>query len=163
MNSDDLTTTARALVASGKGILAADESTGTIEKRFKAIGAECTGENRRAYRELLFGTRGLGEFISGVILYDETIRQPSAQGTPLVELLKDQNIIPGIKVDRGAKALAKCPGEKVTEGLDGLRDRLAEYHRLGARFTKWRAVITVGPHLPTPACLSACFSPVRFS
>ena len=155
MNSDDLTTTARALVASGKGILAADESTGTIEKRFKAIGAECTGENRRAYRELLFGTRGLGEFISGVILYDETIRQPSAQGTPLVELLKDQNIIPGIKVDRGAKALAKCPGEKVTEGLDGLRDRLAEYHRLGARFTKWRAVITVGPELPTPACLSA--------
>ena len=155
MQADDLQSTARALVAPGKGILAADESTGTIAKRFEAIGVESTTENRRAYRELLFATRALGEFISGVILYDETIRQQTTEGTPLVELLNNQNIIPGIKVDQGAKALAMCPGETVTEGLDGLRDRLAEYLSLGARFTKWRAVLTVGPHLPTPACFSA--------
>ena len=155
MQADDLQSTARALVAPGKGILAADESTGTIAKRFEAIGVESSTENRRAYRELLFATRALGEFISGVILYDETIRQQAVDGTSLVELLKEQNIIPGIKVDRGAKALAMCPGETVTEGLDGLRDRLAEYLNLGARFTKWRAVLTVGPRLPTPACLSA--------
>lgn len=148
-------TTARALVAHGKGILAADESTGTIEKRFKSVNAACTDENRRAYRELLFSTAGLGEFISGVILFDETIRQKAADGTPLVELLHRQGIIPGIKVDKGAKALAGFSGEKITEGLDGLRERLAEYRGLGARFTKWRAVIAIGSNMPTDACLRA--------
>jgi fructose-bisphosphate aldolase class I len=148
-------TTARALVARGTGILAADESTGTIEKRFKSVGAACTGETRRAYRELLFTTAGLGEFISGVILYDETIRQKAADGTPLVEVLHRQGIIPGIKVDKGAKALAGFAGEKITEGLDGLRERLAEYRQLGARFTKWRAVIVIGAAIPTDGCLRA--------
>jgi fructose-bisphosphate aldolase class I len=147
--------TARALVAPGKGLLAADESTGTIEKRFKSIGVACTEENRRAYRELLFTTPGLGEFISGVILFDETIRQKAADGTRFVEVLQRQGIIPGIKVDQGAKALAGFAGEKITEGLDGLRERLAEYRQLGARFTKWRAVVTVGPVLPTDLCLRA--------
>jgi fructose-bisphosphate aldolase class I len=148
-------TTARALVARGKGILAADESTGTIEKRFKSVGAACTEQNRRAYRELLFTAPGLGEFISGVILFDETIRQKAAAGTPLVEVLHRQGIIPGIKVDKGAKALAGFSGEKITEGLDGLRERLAEYRELGARFTKWRAVITIGANIPTDTCLRA--------
>jgi len=147
--------TARALVAAGKGILAADESAPTIEKRFKTIQVESTEKNRRDYRAALFSTRGLGEFISGVILFDETIRQKAADGTPLVEVLRQQGIIPGIKVDKGAKALAGFAGEKVTEGLDGLRDRLAEYVQLGARFTKWRAVITIGENIPTPACLRA--------
>jgi fructose-bisphosphate aldolase class I len=147
--------TARALVARGKGILAADESTGTIEKRFKSVGAACTEDNRRAYRELLFSTAGLGEFISGVILFDETIRQKAADGTPLVEVLHRQGIIPGIKVDKGAKALAGFSGEKITEGLDGLRDRLAEYRELGARFTKWRAVIAIAANIPTDTCLRA--------
>jgi fructose-bisphosphate aldolase class I len=147
--------TARALVAGGKGILAADESTGTIEKRFKSVGAACTEENRRTYRELLFTTPGLGEFISGVILYDETIRQKSASGTPLVEVLHHQGIIPGIKVDKGAKALAGFPGEKITEGLDDLRERLVEYRELDARFTKWRAVITIGALIPSDTCLRA--------
>lgn len=150
-----LEATARALVARGKGILAADESTGTIEKRFKSVGAACTPENRRAYRELLLGTPGLGEFISGVILFDETIRQKSADVSPMVELLHRQGIIPGIKVDKGAKALAGFPGDKITEGLDGLRERLAEYRALGARFTKWRAVITVGASIPTDTGLRA--------
>jgi fructose-bisphosphate aldolase class I len=147
--------TARALVARGKGILAADESTGTIEKRFKSVGAACTEDNRRAYRELLFSTAGLGEFISGVILFDETIRQKAADGTPLVEVLHRQGIIPGVKVDKGAKALAGFSGEKITEGLDGLRDRLAEYREFGARFTKWRAVITIAANIPTDTCLRA--------
>lgn len=147
--------TAHALVAPGKGILAADESTGTIEKRFKSVGAGCTEQNRRAYRELLFTTSGLGDFISGVILYDETLRQKSASGTPLVEVLRRQGIIPGIKVDKGAKALAGFAGEKITEGLDGLRERLAEYRELGARFTKWRAVIAIGPNIPSGFCLRA--------
>lgn len=147
--------TALALVARGKGILAADESTSTIEKRFRSHGIEPNEENRRAYRELLFSTPGLGAFISGVILYDETIRQKAADGTPLVEILHAHKIIPGIKVDRGAKPLAGFPGEKITEGLDGLRERLAEYARLGARFTKWRAVIGVGPNVPSPAALQA--------
>jgi fructose-bisphosphate aldolase class I len=150
-----LEATARALVAPGKGILAADESTGTIEKRFKAVGVQGTEENRRAYRELLFSAPGLGESISGVILYDETIRQKAADGTTLVEVLRRQGIIPGIKVDEGAKAMAGFPGEKITEGLDGLRERLQEYRELGARFAKWRAVITIGPGLPTEGCLSA--------
>jgi len=148
-------TTARSLVAPGKGILAADESLPTIEKRFRSLNAPSTDDNRRDYRELLFATAGLGEFISGVILFDETIRQQAADGTPLVEVLRRQGIIPGIKVDTGAKALAHFSGEKVTEGLDGLRDRLAEYIRLGARFTKWRAVITIGTDIPTLACLRA--------
>jgi fructose-bisphosphate aldolase class I len=147
--------TARALVARGKGILAADESTGTIEKRFKSVGVPCTAENRRAYRELLFTTPGLGEFISGVILYDETIRQKAADGTPLVDVLHRQGIVPGIKVDKGAKELAGFPGERITEGLDGLRERLAEYSGLGARFTKWRAVIAIGPSIPSDFSLRA--------
>src|SRR6266850_5946477 len=148
-------TTARALIAKGKGILAADESGGTIEKRFKSVGAACTEENRRLYRELLFSTPGLGEFISGVILFDETIRQKDEKGAPLVEVLKRQGIIPGIKVDNGAMAMAKFAGEKITEGLDGLRERLAEYRGLGARFTKWRAVLTIGPQIPSRTCVAA--------
>lgn len=155
MKTDDLESTARAIVAPGKGILAADESNPTIEKRFRAVGVESTEENRRSYRELLFTTLDLGEFISGVILYDETIRQPGSDGTPLVETLRRQEIIPGIKVDRRALPLAGFDGEKVTEGLDGLRDRLAEYHELGARFSKWRAVITIGDGIPTRWCLEA--------
>ncbi len=147
--------TAQALVARGKGILAADESTGTIEKRFKSVGATCTEESRRAYRELLFTTPGLGEFISGVILFDETIRQKASDGTPLIEVLHRQGIIPGIKVDKGAKAMAGFAGEKITVGLDGLRERLAEYRELGARFTKWRAVIAIGSDIPTDPCLRA--------
>lgn len=147
--------TARALVARGKGILAADESTGTIEKRFKSVGIACTEENRRCYRELLFTTPGLGEFISGVILFDETLRQKAVEGSPLVDVLHRQGIIPGIKVDKGAKALAGFAGEKITEGLDGLRERLAEARELGARFTKWRAVITIAAQVPTETGLRA--------
>jgi fructose-bisphosphate aldolase class I len=146
---NDLETTARELVAPGKGILAADESTGTITKRFVSIDRECTGETRLAYRELLFTAPGLAEHISGVILYDETIRQKASDGTPFPELLRRQGVIPGIKVDIGAKPLANAPGETITEGLDGLRERLAEYRELGARFTKWRAVISIGPGIPS--------------
>jgi fructose-bisphosphate aldolase class I len=155
MSTEDLRATARAMVAPGKGILAADESSGTIEKRFTSIGVESTEENRRAYRELLFTAEGVGEFISGVILYDETLRQATADGTPFSEVLAGQGIIPGIKVDKGAKALAGFDGEKITEGLDGLRERLAEYVALGARFTKWRAVITIGDGIPTDGCIAA--------
>jgi fructose-bisphosphate aldolase class I len=144
---------ARALVAPGKGILAADESSGTIKKRFDSINVESTEENRRAYRDLLFTTEGAPDYISGVILYDETIRQSTADGTPFPELLESQGVIPGIKVDMGAQDLANAPGEKVTEGLDGLRERLNEYRELGARFTKWRAVITIGKGIPTEYCL----------
>ncbi|MDB6110424.1 MAG: fructose,6-bisphosphate aldolase, partial [Pedosphaera sp.] len=140
MISQDLEATARALVAPGKGILAADESFGTIEKRFKAINIPSSEENRRGYREMLFTTPGLGQFISGVILFDETLRQKTADGTPFTEALRSQGMIPGIKVDKGAKPLANFPGEKITEGLDGLRERFAEYAKLGARFSKWRAV-----------------------
>ena len=146
---------AQALVAPGRGILAADESSGTIEKRFDSIGVESTEENRRAYRDLLFTTEGAEEFISGVILYDETIRQSSDDGTAFPKLLEGKGVIPGIKVDKGAKDLASAPGEKITEGLDGLRERLAEYYELGARFTKWRAVITIGPGIPSEYCLWA--------
>src|SRR5205807_8236582 len=135
---------AKALVAPGKGILAADESDGTIKKRFDSIGVESTEDNRRAYRDLLFTTEGAEEAISGVILFDETIRQSSADDTPFPKLLTDRGLIPGIKVDKGAKELAGAPGETVTEGLDSLRDRLDEYYELGARFTKWRAVISIG-------------------
>jgi fructose-bisphosphate aldolase, class I len=154
----ELRATARALVAPGKGILAADESTGTIKKRFDSIGLESTEDRRRAYREMLFTTKGAAEFISGVILYDETIRQSASDGRTLVQVLVDQGVIPGIKVDEGAKPLALAPGELVTEGLDGLRERLAEYRGLGARFAKWRAVITIGDDIagttmPSPYCI----------
>jgi fructose-bisphosphate aldolase class I len=146
---------AQAMVAPGKGILAADESTGTIERRFASIKVDCTEDNRRAYRDMLFTTRGLGQFISGVILYDETLRQKSADGTPFVELLAKNGILPGIKVDTGAKDLALCPEEKITEGLDNLAKRCAEYVRLGAKFAKWRAVITIGPDIPSSTCIAA--------
>jgi fructose-bisphosphate aldolase class I len=149
----DLEATARALVAEGKGILAADESTGTIKKRFDSIGVESTEENRRAYRELLFTTEGAEEFISGVILYDETIRQSSSDGTPFPKLLDSKGIIPGIKVDLGAKPLALAEGETITEGLDGLRERLAEYRGLGARFAKWRATYSIAADKPSEYCV----------
>jgi fructose-bisphosphate aldolase, class I len=155
MQVQDLTHVARAIVAPGKGILAADESSGTIEKRFRSIEVDSTEEHRRAYRELLFTTEGAGEFISGVILFDETIRQRATDGTPFPEVLDRQGIIPGIKVDKGTKALAGFPGEKITEGLDGLRDRLTEYRELGAKFTKWRAVVTIGDGIPTRTCIHA--------
>src|SRR5690242_14541612 len=155
MNSNTLEATAVALVSPGKGILAADESTPTITKRFKAIGLESTEETRRAYREMLFTTSHVGDFISGVILFDETIRQRARDGRSLVEVLQANGMIPGIKVDRGAKPLAHFVQEKVTEGLDGLRERLAEYVSLGARFTKWRAVIRIEANLPTPTCVAA--------
>jgi fructose-bisphosphate aldolase class I len=149
----ELHETATALVADDKGILAADESSGTIEKRFDSISLESTEENRRAYRDMLFTTPDLEQFVSGVILFDETIRQSSTDGTPFAKLLADRGIIPGIKVDTGAKDLAGAPGEKVTEGLDGLRERLQEYRELGARFAKWRAVITIGEGIPTAYCI----------
>jgi fructose-bisphosphate aldolase class I len=149
----NLEETARALVAPGKGILAADESSGTIKKRFDSIGVESTEDSRRAYRDMLFTTDGAADHISGVILYDETIRQSAHDGTPFPKLLESQGVIPGIKVDMGAKDLAHAPGEKITEGLDGLRERLAEYVGLGARFTKWRAVITIGEGIPSEYCL----------
>ena len=145
--------TARDLVAPGKGILAADESTPTIGKRFATINVDSTDETRRAYRECLFTTPGIGDTISGVILYDETIRQSTADGTPIPEALAAAGVMPGIKVDTGAKELAGASGEKVTEGLDGLRGRLEEYRGLGARFAKWRAVIAIGEGLPSDHCL----------
>ncbi len=151
----ELHETALALVADDKGILAADESSGTIEKRFDSINLESTEENRRAYRDMLFTTPELEQYVSGVILYDETLRQSSADGTAFAELLSGKGIIPGIKVDTGAKDLAGAPGEKVTEGLDGLRERLEEYRSLGARFAKWRAVITIGDGIPTAYCIEA--------
>jgi fructose-bisphosphate aldolase class I len=147
--------TVKALLVSGKGILAADESFPTIEKRFKALNISSTEENRRAYREMLFATPGLSEFISGVILFDETIRQRTTDGVPMPEALTKQGIIPGIKVDKGTIALANFTSEKITQGLDGLRDRLLEYRDLGARFTKWRAVIAINAHNPTRACIEA--------
>jgi fructose-bisphosphate aldolase class I len=153
MNARELHETARAIVAEGKGILAADESDGTIKKRFDSIGAESTEENRRAYRDLLFTTEGVEEYISGVILFDETIRQSAADGTPFPKLLESKGVIAGIKVDKGAKPLALAEGETVTEGLDGLRSRLEEYRELGARFTKWRAVITIGKGIPSEYCI----------
>jgi fructose-bisphosphate aldolase, class I len=155
MTIDELAATARALVAPGKGILAADESSGTIKKRFDSIQVESTEEHRRAYRELLFTTQGAASFISGVILYDETLRQRATDGTPLPEVLSRQGIIPGIKVDKGTTVLAGFAGEKITQGLDGLAERLGEYRELGARFTKWRAVITIGDGLPTTGAIAA--------
>ena len=142
------------MVAPGKGVLAADESSGTITKRFQAIGVESTFDSRRAYRETLLSTPGLEEFVSGVILYDETLRQSTAGGTPFPKLLEERGILPGIKVDTGAMDLAGAPGEKVTEGLDGLRARVEEYVGLGARFAKWRAVITIGDHIPSDYCIA---------
>lgn len=145
MNVDELNEIAEKMVAPGKGVLAADESSGTIKKRFDTIGLESTFENRRDWREMLFRTEdAMRDYISGVILFDETIRQEAADGTPLVKLLTAAGCVPGVKVDQGAKPLAGRPGETVTEGLDGLRERLAEYHELGARFAKWRAVIDIG-------------------
>lgn len=154
MAATDLAALAQSLVAPGKGILAADESSGTIEKRFKSIHVASNEDSRRTYRELLFTTAGAEEFISGVILYDETIRQKTREGRPFAEVLAAKGIRPGIKVDTGARDLAAFPGEKITEGLDGLRERLAEYAQLGARFTKWRAVITIGGDIPSEFCIS---------
>jgi fructose-bisphosphate aldolase class I len=154
MTQASLHETAAALVAPGKGILAADESSPTIKKRFDSINVESTEENRRDYRHILFSAPGAGDHISGVILFDETIRQSAADGTPLVRILNDAGIMPGIKVDKGAKDLALCPGEKVTEGLDGLRDRLADYAALGARFAKWRAVYNIGEETPSVAAVA---------
>jgi len=145
---------AQAIVADGKGILAADESTGTIKKRFDSIGAESTEDNRRDYREMLFrSTDAMKTCISGVILYDETLRQNGKDGTPIPKIISDTGALPGIKVDTGAKDLAGCANEKVTEGLDGLRERFMEYYELGARFAKWRAVITIGDHIPSRTCI----------
>jgi fructose-bisphosphate aldolase class I len=155
MNSQTLRDTAQALVADDKGLLAMDESTPTCNKRFACLGIPQTVEARRAYREMIVTTAGLGECISGAILFDETIRQQTSDGTPFVKVLIDAGIIPGIKVDAGAKELAAHPGENVTEGLDGLRDRLAEYVRMGARFAKWRAVITIGDNIPSWGCIHA--------
>ena len=150
---NELESIARAIVAPGKGILAADESFPTIEKRFKSIEIESTEDKRRAYREMLFTTPGIGDHISGVILFDETIRQSAADGRPFPRVLEEAGVIPGIKVDTGAKPLAGAKGEKVTEGLDGLRERLEEYRGLGAKFTKWRAVIEIGEGLPSAYCI----------
>jgi len=154
MNKEKLESCAGTLVAPGKGILAADESSATIKRRLASIDVESTEENRRSYRDLLFTTPGIEKYISGVILFDETIRQNARDGTPFASLLEGKGIIPGIKVDKGTVDLPGFPGEKVTEGLDGLRERLAEYHELGARFTKWRAVITIGEGIPTRTCIS---------
>jgi fructose-bisphosphate aldolase class I len=153
MGVEELQATAEALVAPGKGILAADESTGTIAKRFTSIGLESTEEHRRAYRDLLFTSGGVEEYISGVILFDETIRQSTSDGTPFPQLLTRRGIVPGIKVDKGARPLANAPGEQITEGLDGLRERLNEYAALGAKFTKWRAVIAIGTAIPSQYCM----------
>jgi len=155
MQLNSLNDVARAMVAPGKGILAADESHPTIKKRFDAVGVENTEEHRRRYREMLFTAPGIEDWIGGVILFDETLRQKSADGIAFPDLLARRGVVPGIKVDKGAKALAGFPGEKVTEGLDGLRDRLAEYRGLGARFAKWRAVITIGEGIPSGFCLEA--------
>jgi fructose-bisphosphate aldolase, class I len=155
MDVRKLKETARELVAPGKGILAADESFGTIGKRFEAVGIESSEESRRAYREMLFTTEGIGEFLSGVILFDETIRQETSDGTPMPQALENAGVIPGIKVDKSTVDLPLSEGEKFTQGLDRLGDRLAEYAELGARFTKWRAVITIGDGIPTESCIEA--------
>jgi len=156
MNLIELNKIAEAMVARGRGILAADESTGTIGKRFDAIGVPSTADTRRDYREMLFRTNeAMSKYISGVILYDETIRQSAKDGTPLVKLIEKAGSLPGIKVDKGTKPLPFCPGEVVTEGLDGLRERLVEYRGLGAKFAKWRAVIDIGAGIPSYECISA--------
>ena len=155
MDTQALEQTARAMIADGKGLLAIDESTPTCGKRFADYGIDNTEDNRRDYRALLLSTPGLGENVSGAILYDETLRMTTADGVAFARMMQDHGIIPGIKVDTGAKDLAGHPGEKVTEGLDGLRERLAEYHDMGARFAKWRAVITIGDGLPSRGCYAA--------
>ena len=155
MDLNELTAVADDMVANGKGILAADESSPTIKKRFDTIDTESTEESRRRYREMLFTTAGMADYIGGVILFDETIRQSTTDGVPFAKYLDDLGVVPGIKVDKGAKDLAGFPGEKVTEGLDGLRERFAEYRELGAKFAKWRAVINIGNGMPTDFCLSA--------
>ena len=155
MNRSALVDTARALIAGDKGLLAMDESTPTCNRRFATVGIPQTEAARRAYRELLVTTPGLGECISGAILFDETIRQQKNDGTPIIKIITDAGIIPGIKVDAGTTDLAGHPGEKITEGLDGLRDRLAEYAQMGARFAKWRAVLAVGDHIPSRGCSEA--------
>src|ERR1700756_5555919 len=156
MNLAELHKIAEAMVAPGRGILAADESSGTIKKRFDAIGVESTADNRRDYREMMFRTgEAMSKYISGVILYDETIRQEAADGTPLVKLIEKAGSLPGIKVDKGTKALPFCSGEVITEGLDGLRERLIEYRGLGAKFAKWPAVIDIGPGIPSYNCIKS--------
>jgi fructose-bisphosphate aldolase class I len=155
MDTKLMTQTAQAMVAPGKGLLAADESAGTCKKRFDSVNVECTEENRRAYREMLFSTPRLSDFVSGVILFDETLRQKTRDGQNFAEYLKANGILPGIKVDAGAHDMALHPGEKVTEGLDGLAKRMDEYFKMGARFAKWRAVITIGKDIPSYACLRA--------
>ncbi len=164
MNLEQMIQTAEAMVAEGKGILAADESTGTIGKRLASVNMDSTEENRQAYREMLITTPNLGDHISGIILYDETIRQSTKDGRKFVDVLNEAGVIPGIKVDTGAKEQAGHDGEKVTEGLDGLRERLAEYYELGARFAKWRAVITIGDAIPTNGCVAAnCHALARYA
>lgn len=155
MDTALLEKTAKQMVAPGRGLVAADESSSTCQKRFDAVGVPCTEENRRAYREVIIAAPGLEQYVSGIILHDETIRQETAEGAPFSEVLADKGILPGIKVDAGAKDFALHAGEKVTEGLDGLRDRLAEYASLGAKFAKWRAVITIGQGIPSEACIHA--------
>jgi fructose-bisphosphate aldolase class I len=155
MSIEELESTAQAMVAPGKGIIAIDESTATIKKRFDSVNVPNTEENRRAYREMLLTAPRLGEHISGAILYDETLRQSTKAGVPFTKIMMDAGILPGIKVDLGAKPLAGFPGELVTEGLDGLRERLAEYAKLGAKFAKWRAVITIGEDTPSGTCIEA--------
>ena len=155
MSIEQLAETALAMVAPGKGIIAIDESSGTIAKRFAGVGIENTEENRRAYRELLLSTPKLNEYISGAILFDETIRQKTKDGVPFAKYMADNGMIPGIKVDKGTHPLAGFPGEVVTEGLDGLRARLEEYYKLGARFAKWRAVINIGDDIPSGTCIEA--------
>jgi fructose-bisphosphate aldolase class I len=153
MDMTALSQIAKQLVAPGKGIIAADESSATCQKRYDTVGVPCTEETRRAYRETLLAAPGIEEYVSGVILYDETIRQKVADGTPFPQMLAAKGVLPGIKVDAGAKDLALHPGEKITEGLDGLRERIAGYVALGAKFAKWRAVITIGPDIPSQACM----------
>ena len=155
MSIEQLAETAQAMVAAGKGIIAIDESNATIKKRFDGVGVECTEENRRAYREMLLSTPKLGEHISGAILFDETLRQSTKDGVPFAKVMQQNGIIPGIKVDKGTHPLAGFPGEVVTEGLDGLRARLEEYYKLGARFAKWRAVINIGDDIPSGTCIEA--------
>ena len=155
MSIEDLADIAQAMVAPGKGIIAIDESTATIAKRLASVGVENTEEHRRAYREMLLTTPNLSDYISGAILYDETLRQKTKDGVPFTKIMLDAGILPGIKVDMGAKPLAGCPGELITEGLDGLRERLQEYARLGAKFAKWRAVITIGEDTPSGTCIDA--------
>lgn len=164
MSIEQLESIAQAMVAPGKGIIAIDESNATIKKRFDGVGIECTEDNRRAYRELLLTTPNLSDHISGAILYDETLRQSSRGGVPFTKIMLDNGILPGIKVDKGPHALAGFPGELVTEGLDGLRDRLKEYASLGAKFAKWRAVITIGDDMPSSTCIEAnCHALARYA